>query len=225
MAAGGSSTCHCHAAQVLPFHRIHLRAWRTAALAVHWPFTTTIPGPQPNRTCVIKLSDCRSGARVIACDVVAMAKAKPTRAMSLIILFLPYKNTAGAAMSEKLSGWGVVPDFWRVSPRNSFPRRGAEGRGNPAEAQLHPVNSTRIDLYQKHPRAPRRWPSKTYRSTHIPDRHNELALSLLATMAAAGAFAQHITVSYPKCCKLRPCIGATSPAGHARKRIAPVPTR
>jgi len=40
-----------------------------------------------------------------------MAKAKPTRAMSLIILFLPYKNTAGAAMSEKQSGCGVVPDF------------------------------------------------------------------------------------------------------------------
>jgi hypothetical protein len=88
MAAGGSSACHCHAAHWLPFHRIHLRAWRTAALAVHWPFTMTIPGPQPDRTCVIKLSDCRSGARVIACDVVAMAKAKPTRAMSLIILFL-----------------------------------------------------------------------------------------------------------------------------------------
>ena len=124
MAAGGSSACHCHAAQAFPFHRIHLRAWRTAALAVHWPFTMTIPGPQPNRTCVIKLSDCRSGARVIACDVVAMAKAKPTRAMSLIILFLPYKNTAGAAMSEKQSGCGVVPDFGgfpKIEARNSFP--------------------------------------------------------------------------------------------------------
>jgi hypothetical protein len=73
---------------------------------------------------VIKLSDCRSGARVIACDVVAMAKAKPTRAMSLIILFLPYKNTAGAAMSEKQSGCGVVPDFGgfpKIEARNSFP--------------------------------------------------------------------------------------------------------
>ena len=125
MAARGSSACHCHAAQAFPFHRIHLRAWRTAALAVHWPFTMTIPGPQPNRTCVIKLSDCRSGARVIACDVVAMAKAKPTRAMSLIILFLPYKNTAGAAMSEKQSGCGVVPDF------GGFPKIEAEGRGSP----------------------------------------------------------------------------------------------
>jgi hypothetical protein len=46
-----------------------------------------------------------------------MAKAKPTRAMSLIILFLPYKNTAGAAMSEKQSGCGVVPDFGG-SPEN-----------------------------------------------------------------------------------------------------------
>src|SRR6516162_7105230 len=77
-----------------------------------------------------------------------MAKAKPTRAMSLIILFLPYKNTAGAAMSEKLSGRGVVPDFWRVSRRNSFPRQGAGGRGSPAGATLHPANSTTIDLYQ-----------------------------------------------------------------------------
>jgi hypothetical protein len=37
--------------------------------------------------------------------------------MSLIILFLPYKNTAGAAMSEKQSGCGVVPDFGG-SPEN-----------------------------------------------------------------------------------------------------------
>src|SRR6516165_12210411 len=66
-----------------------------------------------------------------------MAKAKPTRAMSLIILFLPYKNTAGAAMSEKQSGCGVVPDFGESPPkigaRNSFPRQGAKGRGSPAE--------------------------------------------------------------------------------------------
>ena len=151
MAAGGSSACHCHAAQAFPFHRIHLRAWRTAALAVHWPFTTTIPGPQPNRTCVIKLSDCRSGARVIACDVVATAKAKPTRAMSLIILFLPYKNTAGAAMSEKQSGCGVVPDFGG-SPENRseelIPPPGAKGRRSPGEPPLHPANSTTVDLYQ-----------------------------------------------------------------------------
>ena len=142
MAAGGSA-CHCHAAQAFPFHRIHLRAWRTAALAVHWPFTTIIPGPQPNRTCVIKLSGCRSGARVIACDDVATANAKPTRAMSLIILFLPYKNTAGAAMSEKQSGCGVVPDFGgfpKIEARNSFPRQGAK-RGSPAEPPLHPANS------------------------------------------------------------------------------------
>ena len=152
MVAGGSA-CHCHAAQVLPVHRIHLRAWRTAALAVHWPFTTTIPGPQPNRTCVIKLSDCRSGARVIACDVVAVAKTKPTRAMSLIILFLLYKNTAGAAMSEKQSGCGIVPDFGG-SPENRSeelisPAQGAKGRGSPAGAPLQPANSTKIYLHQK----------------------------------------------------------------------------
>jgi len=151
--AAGGSACHCHAAQVLPVHRIHLRAWRTAALAVHWPFTTTIPGPQPYRTCVIKLSDCRSGARVIACDVVAVAKTKPTRAMSLIILFLLYKNTAGAAMSEKQSGCGIVPDFGG-SPENRSeelisPAQGAKGRGSPAGAPLQPANSTKIYLHQK----------------------------------------------------------------------------
>jgi hypothetical protein len=55
-----------------------------------------------------------------------MAKAKPTRAMSLIILFLPYKNTAGAAMSEKQSGCGVVPDF------GGFPENYERGTHSPA---------------------------------------------------------------------------------------------
>jgi hypothetical protein len=75
---------------------------------------------------VIKLSDCKSGARVIACDVVATAKAKPTRAISLIILFLPSKTL------------------------QIFPQR-AKGRGNPAGAPLHPATSTTVDLCQRLP--------------------------------------------------------------------------
>jgi hypothetical protein len=123
MAAGGSSACHCpHAAQTFPFHRIHLRSWRMAALGVHWPFTITIPGPQPSRTCIIELSGLRSGARVIACDVVAAAKAKPTRAMSLIILFLP----AGA-----------------------FPAK--ERAGEPSRAPLRPANSTTLICIKQKP--------------------------------------------------------------------------
>ena len=80
-----------------------------------------------------------------------MAKAKPTRAMSLIILFLPYKNTAGAAISEKQSGCSVVPDFGG-SPKNRSeelisPAKGLRG-GRPREGPLHPANSMTIDVYQ-----------------------------------------------------------------------------
>src|SRR6516225_1900909 len=78
-----SPACHCHAAQTFPFHRRHLQVWRIACLDTHWPFTITT-GPQPSRTCVIKLSGCRSGTRLIACDDVA-AKAKSAAAINLIV--------------------------------------------------------------------------------------------------------------------------------------------
>jgi hypothetical protein len=94
----GLSTCskshdfdrfYSYSAQVLPFHRRHLRAtlrvWRIVVLATQTPLTRVLPGPQAATTGVIMLSGCAIGAGVIACTDVASDKAKPVATIHLII--------------------------------------------------------------------------------------------------------------------------------------------
>jgi hypothetical protein len=46
-ASAGLEFDHYQAAQTLPVHRKHQRAWRMLVLATHTPLTDVLPGPQP----------------------------------------------------------------------------------------------------------------------------------------------------------------------------------
>ena len=74
------SASHCHCAQVLPFHRTHLRAWRFSCLEIQTPLRRVIPGPHAAAIWVIMLFGCWTGASGAAWadDISATAKATAT---------------------------------------------------------------------------------------------------------------------------------------------------
>jgi hypothetical protein len=74
-----------HLTQERPFHRAHLRAWRTVVLATQTPPRRVLPGPHAAAIWVMMLSGSRTGATGIACAEVVMVKAKATKAINLII--------------------------------------------------------------------------------------------------------------------------------------------
>ena len=81
------SASQYHCAQVLPFHRAHLRAWRLSCLDTQTPLTRVLPTPHPATICVMMLSGSSTGATGIACADVVTIKTKAAKAINLNMPF------------------------------------------------------------------------------------------------------------------------------------------